>query len=385
MMARRMLLLAWALAFSAACGGSNNQENVDAGPTPYTWELPSGVPEPKVPEDNPVTVEKAELGRHLFYDKRLSGNESQACAGCHKQELAFTDGLANAVGSTDEVHFRSSMGLTNIAYSSSFGWAGPSTPSLERQAPIPMFGEEPVELGLSSLSEEELLARFGDDPLYEELFAKAYPDQEDPITVDNIVNALATFQRTLVSFNSPFDRYIFDEDASALTESEQRGMDLFFSERLECFHCHGGFNLSDAITHDGLVFDDQTFHNTGLYNIDFEGGYPEVDRGLYDITGKPEDMGKFKAPTLRNIAVTAPFFHDGSAETLDDVIDHYERGGRAITSGEYIGDGAQNPYKSELITGFLLSDQEREDLKAFLNALTDEQFLTDPRYADPFE
>lgn len=384
-MARRMLLLAWALAFSAACGGSNNQENADAGPTPYTWELPSGVPEPKVPEDNPVTVEKAELGRYLFYDKRLSGNESQACAGCHKQELAFTDGLANAVGSTDEVHFRSSMGLTNIAYSSSFGWAGPSTPSLERQAPIPMFGEEPVELGLSSLSEEELLARFGDDPLYEELFAKAYPDQEDPITVDNIVNALATFQRTLVSFNSPFDRYIFDEDASALTESEQRGMDLFFSERLECFHCHGGFNLSDAITHDGLVFDDQTFHNTGLYNIDFEGGYPEVDRGLYDITGKPEDMGKFKAPTLRNIAVTAPFFHDGSAETLDDVIDHYERGGRAITSGEYIGDGAQNPYKSELITGFLLSDQEREDLKAFLNALTDEQFLTDPRYADPFE
>ena len=384
-MARRMHLLAWALAFSAACGGSNNQENADAGPTPYTWELPSGVPEPKVPEDNPVTVEKAELGRHLFYDKRLSGNESQACAGCHKQELAFTDGLANAVGSTDEVHFRSSMGLTNIAYSSSFGWAGPSTPSLERQAPIPMFGEEPVELGLSSLSEEELLARFGDDPLYEELFAKAYPDQEDPITVDNIVNALATFQRTLVSFNSPFDRYIFDEDASALTESEQRGMDLFFSERLECFHCHGGFNLSDAITHDGLVFDDQTFHNTGLYNIDFEGGYPEVDRGLYDITGKPEDMGKFKAPTLRNIAVTAPFFHDGSAETLDDVIDHYERGGRAITSGEYIGDGARNPYKSELITGFLLSDQEREDLKAFLNALTDEQFLTDPRYADPFE
>ena len=110
------------------------------------------------------------------------------------------------------------------------------------------------------------------------------------------------------------------------------------------------------------MFESQAFHNTGLYNIDFEGGYPERARGLYDITGVAEDMGKFKAPTLRNIAVTAPFFHDGSAETLDDVLDHYERGGRAITSGEYVGDGAQNPYKSELITGFLLSEQERESV-----------------------
>ncbi|MEC9441798.1 MAG: MbnH family di-heme enzyme [Myxococcota bacterium] len=385
MRARWILLLALAFATNVGCSEPDGQDNADTGPQPYKWELPEGVPEPAVPEDNPVTLEKAELGRHLFYDKRLSGNETQACAGCHKQELAFTDGLAEALGSTGQAHFRSSMGLTNIAYSSTLGWAGPATPTLERQAPIPMFGDDPVELGLSVLSEEEILERFRGDALYEELFARAYPDQEEPITLDNLIAAIATFERTLVSFNSPFDRYIFDEEATALTESERRGMDLFFSERLECFHCHGGFNLSDSITHEGLVFESQAFHNTGLYNIDFEGGYPERDRGLYDITGVAEDMGKFKAPTLRNIAVTAPFFHDGSAETLDDVLDHYERGGRAITSGEYVGDGAQNPYKSELITGFLLSDQEREDLKAFLNALTDQSFLEDPRFSDPFE
>ncbi|MEC9400239.1 MAG: cytochrome-c peroxidase, partial [Myxococcota bacterium] len=176
MRARWILLLALAFATNVGCSEPDGQDNADTGPQPYKWELPEGVPEPAVPEDNPVTLEKAELGRHLFYDKRLSGNETQACAGCHKQELAFTDGLAEALGSTGQAHFRSSMGLTNIAYSSTLGWAGPATPTLERQAPIPMFGDDPVELGLSVLSEEEILERFRGDALYEELFARAYPD-----------------------------------------------------------------------------------------------------------------------------------------------------------------------------------------------------------------
>lgn len=370
------LLAASSLACSPAAEDERAQEE-------WVWELPEGVPEPNVPADNPMTPQKVELGRHLFYDARLSENGTQSCSSCHDQKRAFTDELALALGSTGQVHFRSSMSLTNVAYNSTFGWAGPATPSLELQAPIPMFGEEPIELGLSTLSELELVERFEADPAYIELFARAYPDQKDPITLENLIHALTSFERALISFDSPFDRHMFKNDATALSDSQKRGLSLFFSERLECFHCHGGFNLSDSISHDGLVFEQQAFHNTGLYNIDREGGYPQADRGLYELTGKPEDMGRFKAPSLRNIAVTAPYFHDGSAATLDDVLDHYERGGRAIVSGPYAGDGAQNPYKSELVQGFLLSESEREDLKAFFESLTDEGFLTDPRFAAP--
>lgn len=329
---------------------------------------------------------KVELGRRLFYDKRLSGNQTQSCASCHKQELAFTDGRATALGSTDEAHFRSAMALVNIAYSATLGWSGPSVLTLERQIPIPMFGEFPVELGLHTLEPEALLERFKQDGQYVELFAQAFPEaSDDPITLDHIIKAIAAFERTLLSFNSAYDRFTFDHDKQALSESAQRGMTLFFSERLECFHCHGGFNFSDAVDHDGLAFPSQTFHNTGLYNIDGMGSYPEIDTGVMLSTGNLDDMGRFKAPTLRNIAVTAPYFHDGSAQTLTEVLAHYERGGRALTSPPYPGDGRNSPYKSELITGFILTDQERADLIAFLESLTDEQFLMDPRFSDPFE
>ena len=330
-----------------------------------------------------MTRAKVELGRHLFYDERLSGNQTQSCASCHLQDKAFTDGRATALGSTGEAHFRNSMSLTNAAYNSTLGWAGPATPTLERQMPIPMFGEEPVELGLSVMTEAELLARFEDDEGYQELFARAFPEADDPITLDHLIDAVACFERAMLSFDSPFDRYTYGGDAEAMSESALRGMQLFFSERLECFHCHGGFTFSDSIDHDGLAFQDRPFHNTGLYNVDGQGAYPDKDRGLYDITGEPEDMGRFKAPTLRNIAVTAPYFHDGSAATLEEVIAHYERGGRAVVSGPYIGDGSQNPHKSELIVGFVLEDQEREDLIAFLESLTDESFLNDPSLSDP--
>lgn len=351
----------------------------------YTWSLPQGVPKPRVPEDNPMSEAKVELGRRLFYDVRLSGNQTQSCASCHKQELAFSDGLAKALGSTEQEHFRSAMPLTNVAYNATFGWSGPSTLTLERQIPIPMFGEEPVELGLSTIAPEALLDRLRQDAQYPARFKEAFPDaQGDPITLDHLVKAIASFERALISFDSPFDRYMFNGDKTALGPSAKRGMDLFFSERLECFHCHGGFNLSDAVDHDGLAFPGQSFHNTGLYNIDGQGGYPEIDRGLFDMTGKPEDMGRFKAPSLRNIAVTAPYFHDGSAATLEEALAHYERGGRALTKPPYPGDGSRNPYKSELIQGFLLTEQERLDLIEFFKSLTDERFLTDPRFSDPF-
>ena len=161
-------------------------------------------------------------------------------------------------------------------------------------------------------------------------------------------------------------------------------MDLFFSERLECFHCHGGFNFTDSTTHAGSDVDRVGYHNTGLYNLNEVGAYPDDNTGLFDMTGEPRDMGRFKAPSLRNIAVTAPYMHDGSVATLEDVIANYERGGRLIEDGEQAGDGRLSPFKSEFVTGFEISAGERADLLAFLESLTDDSVLTDPRLSNPF-
>jgi cytochrome c peroxidase len=354
------------------------------------WDLPDTVPLPRVPEDNPMSVAKVELGRFLFYDKRLSGNRTQSCGSCHLQELAFTDGLARAEGSTGELHPRSSMSVANVAYAASLTWANDVLVRLERQALVPMFGEDPVELGMGN-REDELLQRLRDDERYPEMFAAAFPEQTDPISVDGITKALGAFQRSVVSFGSKVDRWQ-QGDRTALNESEQRGMALFFGgtnaagqqDAFECFHCHGGFLFSQSSDDAGQVFDQKFFMNNGLYNLDEDGSYPPGNQGLFDMTGDPEDKGRFKPPSLRNIAVTAPYMHDGSIETLEEVIDHYARGGRLIEDGPNAGDGSLNPNKSSLLNGFEITEQEKEDLIAFLRALTDEDLLTNPAYRDPF-
>jgi cytochrome c peroxidase len=350
----------------------------------WEWDLPDGVPAPKVPEDNPMNEAKVELGRHLFYDKRLSGNETQSCASCHRQELAFTDGLARAEGSTGEIHPRGSMSLANVGYSTTLTWANPLTKSLSQQQLTPLFGEEPVELGLQN--QDQALERLRADDAYPEMFEQAFPEADgELITIDRVTRAIAAFQRTLLSFDSPYDRYLYEGDEDALTESQKRGEELFFSERFECFHCHGGFTFSDSVEHSGTVFEETKFHNNGLYNINGNGFYPEGNRGVFEITQDIQDMGRFKAPTLRNIELTAPYMHDGSIETLEEVVDHYERGGRNIESGEFAGDGRDNPYKSELVSGFEATEQEKQDLINFLKSLTDRSFVEDPDHANPFE
>ncbi|WP_437630836.1 MbnH family di-heme enzyme [Sorangium sp. So ce854] len=360
-------------------GGGDGGGGEDA----YAWGLPPGYPVPKVPEDNPMSAAKVELGRRLFYDRRLSGNGTYACGSCHLQELAFTDGLGSAMGSTGEMHSRGSMSLANVAYLTTLTWGNPLLDSLEEQALLPMFGETPVELGLAGM-EQELFQRLRDEPLYTELFPEAFPGDEDPIRLANITKAIAAFERSLISYRSPYDRYRYDGDPSGMSASALRGMDLFFSERLECFHCHGGFNLSDSVQHDGTTFTEVMFHNTGLYNIGGTGAYPAGNAGVYEISGVASDMGRFRAPTLRNVALTAPYMHDGSVETLEAVLDHYAAGGRTIDSGPNAGVGSENRFKSELIRGFELTEEEKSDVIAFLHSLTDDEFLTDPRHADPW-
>ena len=365
---------------------------------PYEWKVPLGFPDPSelVPEDNPISHEKVELGRLLFYDTRLSGNQTFSCASCHQQKLAFTDGLARSLGSTGEEHPRSAMALANIVYAPTLTWANNVLEHLEEQALVPMFGEFPVELGLAG-KEDELLARLRAEPLYQRMFAEAFPDEEEAITLSSIVRSIANFQRTLLSGNSLYDQWLFGDD-DALSDSALRGLELILDQtgKTECGHCHAGFNFTGSRTEAGQVLLEKPYFNTGLYNLncrDFSlpdvsandyGCYPPNNVGLFEVSTFVEHMGAFKPPTLRNICVTAPYMHDGSIETLDEVLDHYAAGGRTIESGPLAGDGSANPLKSGFLVGFRLTDQERSDIKEFLCSLTDEEFLNNPHFADPF-
>lgn len=348
----------------------------------FDWNLPADIPPPRVPDDNPMTPAKVELGRHLFYDKNLSINRKTACASCHKQELAFSDERAKPQGTTGDTVPRNSMALINVAYSSRFTWANHLLDRLENQALVPLLGEEPVEMGLSSVLDERLdeLAAM---PHYQGLLAEAYPDGKGLLTLKEVTESIASFVRSLVSFDSAYDRYTRG-DTTAMTESQLRGMQLFFSERLECFHCHGGFNFADAQTHAGQQLAAVAYHNNGLYNLDGEGAYPEGNRGIYELSQDPADMGRFKAPSVRNITVTAPYMHDGSLASLDEVIEHYARGGRRVESGPLAGDGSESPLKSEFVRGFVLDEQEKQDLLSFFEALTDESALQKSDWEDPF-
>lgn len=347
--------------------------------TPFQWQLPQGFPKPLIPENNPMTVEKVVLGRHIFYDKNLSFNRQQSCASCHEQGLAFGESKVTSVGSTGQVHRRNAQALVNVAYNKTLTWSHDGITSLEQQILLPMFGQEPVELGITG-NEQEVLSRFKEGK-YPELFARAFPGEE--IDYPQIVKALASFVRSLVSLNSPFDQYAYYADDNAISEAAIRGMNLFFSEKLECHHCHGGFNFTQSTFHEAQIIDRRPFHNTGLYNVKADGGYPKKDKGLAEISTLIRDDGRFRAPTLRNIEFSAPYMHDGSIATLSDVLDIYAAGGRNITTGEFAGDGSTHPIKSQFVRGFVMTEQDKADLLAFLATLTDKSFLTNPEHSDP--
>jgi cytochrome c peroxidase len=370
------LLIGW-----AASGGLRELGNYVQ--SRYDFGLPSWAPAPLEPEGNPTTPAKVELGRRLFYDTRLSRDGTMSCASCHRQELAFTDGRATSPGVTGQHTARNSMSLANAGYQPVLTWANPLLHSLEQQALVPLVGQEPVELGLAGM-DEEVRARLQRERIYQRLFRDAFPEVHGEISLATITRALGAFQRTIISVRSPYDRYRYEGDVNAVSDAVIRGEALFFSERLECHHCHNGLHFSDTVLHERNRIGERAFHNTGLYNIDGRGAYPANNTGIAETTGRPEDMGRFRAPSLRNVAVTAPYMHDGSIATLDEVVDHYAAGGRTITSGPNAGVGRDNPLKSSFVPGFEMSAQERADLIAFLQSLTDEQFLRDPRYSNPW-
>lgn len=376
-----------------ACGGGGVTV-VDASATPgtgsgssggssgWTWNLPANLPTPLVPANNPMSEAKVELGRFLFYDTRLSGNGTQSCATCHHQDKAFTDGRALALGSTGADHPRGAQPLANVAYHGTYTWANPSLLTLEAQAQVPLFSETPVEMGVNDGNVNEVLNRVKTDTRYPNLFAKAFAADTDPITWGNVIRALASFQRSLISGNSRYDQYL--QGKATLNAAELRGLALFNGEKAECFHCHSGFNFNDQVVHASTQVIDTPFHNTGLYNVGGTGAFPAGNQGLFEFTAKPEDRGRFRAQSLRNVELTAPYMHDGSIATLEAVLDFYAAGGRNVTSGPHAGDGRANPNKSELIARIDLNAQEKADLVAFLKTLTDHEFVTNPKFSNPF-
>ena len=370
-----------------ACdGGSSPSASGGEPQTPqvvqtWQWNLPAGFSAPVVPVDNPMSQSKVELGRALFHDPRISGNGTQSCASCHAQASAFTDSRALSRGATGEVHPRNAQPLANVAFSTTLNWANPNERTLEHQMLTPIFGTNPVELGVNDGNRQEVLARFQSDSSYVARFKAAFADEADPVNWDNIIKAIAAFERTLISADSRYDQSVAGK--IALTAQETRGMKLFFSDQAKCLQCHGSPNFNDQFSTAASAQRDALFHNTGLFNMGGTGAYPEPNRGVFEVTRLAQDMGKFRAASLRNIELTAPYMHDGSMATLEAVLDFYAAGGRDVGNGLYAGDGRLNPYKDARISQITLSDADKADLVAFLRTLTDVGFVTNAAISAP--
>lgn len=260
-----------------------------------------------------------------------------------------------------------------MAYIPRLTWANPALASLEEQALIPMLGEDPIELGLKD-HEQQMLAALRRDRLYQELFPQAFPGESDAFTLSNVTKAIAAFERTIISMRSPYDRYRWGGDSSAISDAAKRGELLFFSsERAGCFQCHAGWNFSGGIRFEGSGISGRGDESRGGFFNTGVAVYASPNRGIYEHTQRTEDIGKFRAPSLRNVAVTAPYMHDGSLATLDEVMEHYAAGGK-------LG----HPNKSRILRPFRMTDADKHDLIDFLKSLTDEDLLHEPRWSNPW-
>lgn len=327
-----------------------------SGPTPFDLDIPAGLPQMPIPADNPMTLEGVDLGRHLFYDKQLSDDNTQSCATCHQQQFGFGDPRQFSVGITGAVGTRQSMALTNVGWGLRFFWDGRSM-SLEEQALQPVIN--PVEMNTTW---PKVIQKLNADPLYADKFEAAFG--EAGIDSTKAAKALAQFMRTLISGNSKFDK--FSRKETSLTPDELAGFDLFrdFSKG-DCIHCHV-FNPP--------MFTDHSFRNNGFFSTPF-------DNGVGDVTNDINDSLKFKVPSLRNIEVSGPYMHNGALATLDDVLNFYVNDVHFSSTIDPVmfDDDAGNS-----TLGMNLTPAEQQQLKAFLLTLTDTEFLTNPAHSDPF-
>lgn len=338
-----------------ACSGSGSDVEDVYTPISTSLHIPDLFRQkliaPLIPNDNPLTEEGIALGKKLFFEKRLSGNNTQSCASCHSPQNSFTDDRRFSDGIDGAFGTRNSMPLFNLAwnFSDRFTWDGKEL-GLERQALEPV--RNPIEMHSLWTDVENKLQQ---DTEYPTLFLRAF----GTTTIDSVLitKALAQFERTLISGNSKFDQFLLGN--VALTTEEQNGFDIFMDEaRGDCFHCHGSDN--------NPLWTDNDFHNNGL-DATFN------DLGLGMITGDPNDHGKFRSPSLRNLAYTAPYMHDGRFATLEEVIDHYSEGLKPSSTIDPL-------MKKVNQGGVQLTAKDKADLKAFLLSLSDNNFVTNPEF-----
>jgi cytochrome c peroxidase len=332
---------------------------------------------------NSFTTAKATLGRYFFYDRRLSVNQAKSCSSCHDPAFSFTDGYRRSIGAFGDNVQHNAPPLINLIYNKYLTLADSSLHFPEEQIRNPMFHNRPVELGWTG-NEAMMVARIKKDSLYRKKLPALFPAEKDPFTIQNVQDCISSFVKTILSFNTPYDRFRFNKDSLALSAAQLRGMKLFFSDSLHCSSCHGGINFSRPVLIDNKGYS-AYYQNTGLYNLNDRGDYPANDQGLYEYSHQTADIGKYRIPTLRNLAFTAPYLHDGSAAGLNDVIAIYENGGRKTNKGIYSGDGRKHPNKSQLLRGFALTGDQKKDLVNFLLSLSDSSLIKDPAYSNPFK
>lgn len=322
---------------------SCQEESHKINSLPNLMDIPPGFPDVVFPADNAFTEDRWALGKKLFFDPIMSVDSSISCASCHDPRMAFADDEAVSPGVEGRKGVRNSPSLANVAYHPYFMREG-GVPTLEMQVLVPVQEHEEFDFNIVLLSE-----RLRKDSVYMGLAHLAYGRDPDPFV---ITRAIACFERSLLSGNSRFDQLNYQHQADALSAEELRGMNLFFSDKTSCSSCHGGFN-----------FTNYSFRNNGLYQ-------EYADEGRQILTREERDNGKFKVPGLRNVALTAPYMHDGSLMTLMEVIEHYQSG------------GFDHQSKDSLIRPLDLTEQEMRELEAFLLTLTDRQFINNPYFSE---
>lgn len=331
------ILLLILVGLSVSC----NKDNPDAD---ALVTIPAGFPEMPFPEENPVSLESITLGRLLFYDTALSADSSISCATCHQLDRAFTDGLPKSIGVENRVGVRNAPSLANVGYQPYYLREG-SLPTLEQQVGVPIQEHAEFDFNIVLLAN-----RLEKNNEYAELSMKAFGQSMNAFT---ITRSIANFERTIISGNSAYDQFKYQNRPEVLNFAARRGMELFYSERLSCGDCHAGFNFSDY-----------SIRNNGLY-FEFE------DPGRFRFTHDSTDIGKFKVPSLRNVELTAPYMHDGSLVDLEAVLEHYNTGGKG------------HPNQDSLIRPLELTTQEKADVIAFIKSLTDWHFVINEKDYGP--
>lgn len=349
------------LVFVACKKKEVDPEVVALDTTPYNLSVSATLAAPNIPSDNVLTVQKVLLGRMLFYEKKLSGNNTMACASCHVQADGFSDINQFSTGIDGLQGARQAMAIFNLGLNSNgFFWDGRAS-SIRDQSLRPI--QDPLEMHETL---PNAIAKLQADSKYRNQFIRAFGDEQ--ITADRMALALEQFMLTIVSDNSRYDQYLRGE--ITLTDSEERGRVLFFSEYnpgfpatsgADCAHCHSGSN-----------FENDQYMNNGL-----DQDAQMIDFGRQNVTQNPADKGKFKVTSLRNIEKTAPYMHDGRFSTLEQVIDHYNN---SIQNSSTVDPALANT----MATGLMLSAQDKIDLVNFLKTLTDQTYLTNPAYKTPF-